>query len=821
MPRIPRTERSQGLSVTQQPFMYGDSPVGGAVAKLGSAIASMGDAFEARNKADEQKRDELDMFQTKIALSDFTSSQDIKQKEWDNSITGDGREHTSGRLSAYDTDADDLYKSLPNNEKARQAAALTLHSMRGRYGEQSYNVQQKNLGTYYESEASRFVSQNVLPRIDGSRESVESGLTAIDQVISATPGISPKSADKIRSEAAKSLINTWIEKSGADAAIDAEDLIERYKESTQPLEGEILPPEKGAAASVTRQGVINQAAPKIPQSGQPGTPSGPSPVKPIAAPAVAPKSAAQIDDLGSVSAKYESAGRGVGFISSGKGDPGGRSYGVHQLSGAYSMGAFLRSEEGAPFRERFGSSRPQSAAFNRVYREIAAEDPEGFAGAQKAFYTRTHYEPVRDHAMKLGFDVTNRGVQEALFSMSVQHGKAKAIVDRAAKAGAINGDAGEQIKALYKYRTDYVSGLGSLPSGTKTAVLNRYTREVRDALRYSGRVDETVADVEGHDRRFGGQVADASGRVTPAQPRTAREYFYETLQKELPNLKKRALQIEREQERKENEAIKDLQHKTERDGLEHMYKRTLTRDWVNENKDQLSNSSYDKFMRAVTPKVTATDPETYADLRERADENPEQVIVEAGDAYANGMLNQDAYDRVYSLAKKSMTEATRRPGWVTEQRQLVKKALRPTASSTPDEMKAYTTALEQYDAYIDDMMDTKDGEGKAGAKGLDRKAVSEFAQKLITDQKETHVLEKRKGLSMPRFSQAGRDSMNEQELQAAIQRTSEAYKAGRLTKEELATEIQALKKWDDFLRSESGKSAPAVPPKRQNESGKP
>lgn len=191
--------------------------------------------------------------------------------------------------------------------------------------------------------------------------------------------------------------------------------------------------------------------------------------------------------LGAVSAKYESGGRGVGFISSGKNDPGGQSYGVHQLSGAYSMGAFLRSPEGKPYADAFAGSRPMTPQFNATYKAIAARDPEGFAAAQKAFYTRTHYEPARAHAEKAGFDTTNRGVQEALFSIGVQHGGAKTIISRA--AGAAGGSPEQQIRALYAARSRYVQGV-ALPADTKASVLNRYVREEQDALRLAGQKAE-------------------------------------------------------------------------------------------------------------------------------------------------------------------------------------------------------------------------------------------------------------------------------------------------------------------------------------------
>lgn len=193
--------------------------------------------------------------------------------------------------------------------------------------------------------------------------------------------------------------------------------------------------------------------------------------------------------VGAVSAKYESSGRGVGLVSSGKNDPGGPSYGVHQLSSKDSMPAFLGSPEGSPYADRFGDAQPGTREFNRVYREIAREDPEGFAGAQYAFYHRTHYEPLLDHARARGVNVEDRGVQEALFSMAIQHGGARKIVD-AIKAG---GSTEDQIRALYEARAKYVAGLDLHPS-TKASVLNRYAKEVRDAVRLAGTTAEDEAE---------------------------------------------------------------------------------------------------------------------------------------------------------------------------------------------------------------------------------------------------------------------------------------------------------------------------------------
>jgi hypothetical protein len=222
----------------------------------------------------------------------------------------------------------------------------------------------------------------------------------------------------------------------------------------------------------------------------------------------APGGLTSAPDLGSVSAKYESGGRGVGFISSGQGDPGGPSYGIHQLSGVSSMGAFLASPEGEPYRAEFGSTRPMTADFNEIYRRIAARDPEGFAAAQRAFYTRTHYEPARQAAEQAGFDVSSRAIQEALFSIGVQHGGARTIIDRAASQLGAGASVEDQIRALYEARSQYVRGLSSLPESTRQAVLSRYQREVRDvlALARDGAPSSTTTEADPHLSTLGDMV---------------------------------------------------------------------------------------------------------------------------------------------------------------------------------------------------------------------------------------------------------------------------------------------------------------------------
>lgn len=136
--------------------------------------------------------------------------------------------------------------------------------------------------------------------------------------------------------------------------------------------------------------------------------------------------------LGQTSEKFESGGRGAGTVSSGKGDHGGASYGTYQLSSkAGTLGKFLR-ESG--YGEQFKGLRPGTDAFNKKWKEIAANDPE-FGNAQHDFIRRTHYDPAMQGLREAGIDLSNRGngVKDAIWSTSVQFGAGS----QKSKAGAI------------------------------------------------------------------------------------------------------------------------------------------------------------------------------------------------------------------------------------------------------------------------------------------------------------------------------------------------------------------------------------------------
>ena len=138
--------------------------------------------------------------------------------------------------------------------------------------------------------------------------------------------------------------------------------------------------------------------------------------------------------LGSLSAKYETSGRGPGTVSTGAGDPGGVSYGSYQMASKKGVVQSFVTQSDFPWRSQFANLTAGSAAFTAKWKEIAASETAAFQAAQHEFIKRTHYDKlVTKIKIEDGLDVNTRGrtLQDVVWSTSVQHGGATPIVHRA------------------------------------------------------------------------------------------------------------------------------------------------------------------------------------------------------------------------------------------------------------------------------------------------------------------------------------------------------------------------------------------------------
>lgn len=188
-----------------------------------------------------------------------------------------------------------------------------------------------------------------------------------------------------------------------------------------------------------------------------------------------------IRPLGFISEKYESgSGRlNSGTIANTKGDPGGKSYGVYQL--ALNTGTLKRYLDWSKYGKRFADIPIAGEEFDKTWKSLAESEHESFASDQRTYIRYSHYAPASRFAIQQGFDINNRAIQEALFSISVQHGGYKRII-REARYRRKGLSIAQQINSLYDARESYVRGLNTLPDKIKLAIQARYLMERKEVL---------------------------------------------------------------------------------------------------------------------------------------------------------------------------------------------------------------------------------------------------------------------------------------------------------------------------------------------------
>lgn len=131
--------------------------------------------------------------------------------------------------------------------------------------------------------------------------------------------------------------------------------------------------------------------------------------------------------LGDLSAKYESNGN-PGCISSGDGDPGGKSYGSYQLSSnAGSLQAFvgwLQLGDYAWMGNALAQYELCSSDFDMKWRELADSYYYDFATAQHDYIRYAYYDPAVAVLADAGWHIINHTavMQDVIWSRAVQYG---------------------------------------------------------------------------------------------------------------------------------------------------------------------------------------------------------------------------------------------------------------------------------------------------------------------------------------------------------------------------------------------------------------
>lgn len=193
-------------------------------------------------------------------------------------------------------------------------------------------------------------------------------------------------------------------------------------------------------------------------------------------------------ELGALSARYETSGRGPGTVSTGRGDAGGVSYGSYQLASKLGRPEEFLAHEGRRWADAFGQSKSGTPAFSRVWKAIAAREPDTFHHAQHGFIKRTHYDVQMAHVRKatgIDLDRWSNAVRDAVWSTAVQHGPLTGLVVRVVKAEPAHDRA--LLIALYAERGRCKSD-GSLvhfsrnSPAVQAGLVTRFKAELKDAL---------------------------------------------------------------------------------------------------------------------------------------------------------------------------------------------------------------------------------------------------------------------------------------------------------------------------------------------------
>jgi hypothetical protein len=196
--------------------------------------------------------------------------------------------------------------------------------------------------------------------------------------------------------------------------------------------------------------------------------------------------------VGKLSEKYESGGRGPATVSTGKGDPGGVSYGTYQLASKVGRAdQFVKKY----YPKEFEGLQGGTPEFSERWKKLAQSDPDALHGKEHEFIKATHYDPQAAKILKetkLDVGTRSRVFQDVVWSTSVQHGPNTPIIVLAVQP--LFGDRGPDgvseeamIRAIYAER-GRKNAQGTLVYFTRAseavqkAVANRFVQEMKDAL---------------------------------------------------------------------------------------------------------------------------------------------------------------------------------------------------------------------------------------------------------------------------------------------------------------------------------------------------
>ncbi|OPJ62414.1 hypothetical protein [Clostridium oryzae] len=203
-----------------------------------------------------------------------------------------------------------------------------------------------------------------------------------------------------------------------------------------------------------------------------------------------PSSSVTSDELGALSAKYESNGN-PGTIANNSGDSGGKSYGAWQFSANKgSLNSFISwlKNNNEPYYNFLTSAKANDgntfgSNFDSAWRYLADKDRAGFLDLQRRYVKNTYYDAAVDKIKdQYGIDINSRSkaLQSVVWSTAVQFGVGG--VSKIFSRINTSGSDADLINGIYNEKEKVNEYFRSSSSSIRNSVYNRALNEKADAL---------------------------------------------------------------------------------------------------------------------------------------------------------------------------------------------------------------------------------------------------------------------------------------------------------------------------------------------------
>lgn len=234
----------------------------------------------------------------------------------------------------------------------------------------------------------------------------------------------------------------------------------------------------------------------------------------------------------------------------------------------------------------------------------------------------------------------------------------------------------------------------------------------------------------------------------------------------------------------------------EREGFDLMLRDGLTKEWLEENRDEIGVSTYKTLARSLAKGETEkTDEDTYVRLIEQADTDPQTAIQEAKDAYRQNRISKDVFKSVLSRAERTTKDETARP-WAKDVRTFVRRSLDFGQFMTPAQKERQLNALFAFDDYI------------AANPKANREEVMKGAKEIVADYRKARAAGARSELPLPQFASKPREGYTLQDIEADKAKLKQKLKSGDITSSEAEAQAKILMQWEKALSDVDGKGLP-------------